>query len=248
MNIKHLHEIDSTNRYLHDLQDSLPDGITAVRADFQTAGRGCGSNTWESEAGQNLLFSILLKPVEVAPAKQFLLSMVEALAVKKALDSLVDGICLKWPNDIYWHDKKLGGTLIETTLGQKEIKTCIFGTGLNVNQIAFQSDAPNPVSLRQILGHAVDVESLFLRVLQCFEDCYGRLLSDGETETINAYHAALYRAQGMHDFSDAEGRFRAKIEHVEPDGRIVLCDENGRLRTYAFKELRFEMDENQQEK
>lgn len=76
--------------------------------------------------------------------------------MKDALDSYTDGITLKWPNDVYWYDKKISGTLIETAIDSKGIKRCIFGIGIDVNQTEFHSDAPNPVSLAQILGHEVD--------------------------------------------------------------------------------------------
>lgn len=163
MKVIRLKEVDSTNRYLHDCQQ-LPDGQSVlVVADYQTAGRGQGSNTWESEPGKNLLFSLAIQPKFVPVRRQFLLAEAEALAIKEALDSYTDGITLKWPNDVYWQDRKISGTLIETSLSAGAVKRCVFGTGIDVNQREFYSDAPNPVSLYQILGHEVPLDELCKR-------------------------------------------------------------------------------------
>lgn len=155
-----LKEVDSTNAFLKNLGTYDEDALTIAVADYQTAGRGQGVHTWESEPGKNLLFSMMMCPKWVPLRQQFLLSEAGALAVKDALDSYTDGITLKWPNDVYWYDKKISGTLIETAIDSKGIKRCIFGIGINVNQTEFHSDAPNPVSLAQILGHEVDREEV----------------------------------------------------------------------------------------
>ena len=102
-----LKEIDSTNRFLRELKDEQEDEMVVAVADFQTAGKGQGSHTWESEAGKNLLFSIKVHPRWVPVRQQFLLSMAGAIAIKEALETYVDGITLKWPNDVYWNDKKI---------------------------------------------------------------------------------------------------------------------------------------------
>lgn len=161
-------EIDSTNNYLLQHADEHQAEMTVVSADHQTSGRGQGDHRWESTSGQNLLFSILTHPHYVAAQEQQLLSMAGALALRDVLMPLVGDIRLMWPNDIYWREKKLCGTLIETHLAGKQIKDCVFGIGLNVNQTEFFSDAPNPVSLKQILGHDVERESLLQQVLEAF--------------------------------------------------------------------------------
>ena len=163
--IIHLDTIDSTNRYLREMDCPAEEDLLVCVADYQTAGRGQGTNTWESEKGKNLLFSVLAKPVDIAPTRQFILSEACALALKDVLDRSVDDITLKWPNDIYWQDCKLSGTLIETSLSGGRIRHCIFGVGLNVNQREFKSDAPNPVSLWQIVQHETDREHLLEQII-----------------------------------------------------------------------------------
>lgn len=110
-------ETTSTNNYLRGLvgKEPLPEGSIVV-TEYQTAGRGQVGNTWESEPGKNLMFSIILYPDFLPANRQFLISQIAALSVKETLDAYVDGITVKWPNDIYWHDQKICGMLIENDL------------------------------------------------------------------------------------------------------------------------------------
>lgn len=234
-----LDEIDSTNRYLRKYQETEDEEMVVVVADYQTAGKGQGVHTWESEKGKNLLFSIKLHPHWVPVRRQFVLSMAEALALKNALDSYVNGISLKWPNDVYWNDKKISGTLIEASVDSKGINTCIFGTGVNVNQTVFRSDAPNPVSLAQILGHEVDREEVLQKILDAFESYYELLRRADYQDVSGIYHLALYRREGYHRYQDADGEFEGAFVEVEDDGHLILHDEKGVIRSYAFGELKF---------
>ena len=195
--IIHIDETDSTNHWLksHQLIANSPEP-TAIWADYQTAGRGCGTNTWESERGKNLLFSMLIHPENLPANKQFQISMAISLAIVDALGQLVGDLSIKWPNDIYWRNGKIGGILIENTLKGNLIKESIIGVGLNVNQREFHSDAPNPVSLWQI-------------------------------------------TKGFHPYADKNGVFMAEITGVEEDGHLLLLDDNGKQRRYAFKEVQF---------
>lgn len=234
-----LKEIDSTNRFLRELKDEQEDEMVVAVADFQTAGKGQGSHTWESEAGKNLLFSIKVNPRWVPVRQQFLLSMAGAIAIKEALETYVDGITLKWPNDVYWNDKKISGTLIETSIDSKGIKTCIFGIGINVNQEAFHSDAPNPVSLRQILGHEVDKDELLQKVIESFRRYYELLRRADYMDVSGIYHLSLYRRKGFHRYEDADGDFEGAFVEVEDDGHLILHDKQGVIRSYSFGEVKF---------
>lgn len=235
-----LKETDSTNNYIKSLtDDGDTDDMTVVVADYQSAGRGQGSNTWLSEAGKNLLFSLRVHPTMVPVARQFLLSMTGALALKEALDTFTDGISMKWPNDIYWNDRKLSGTLIETTLGGGHIKQCVFGVGLNVNQEVFPSSLPNPVSLYQIIGHETNRDELLKLILNKFESLWPLISFGGYGDISAMYHEGLYRGRGYHTFKDANGKFEAAIVEVEDDGHLVVHDREGVVRRYAFKEIEF---------
>ena len=235
--VRHIDETDSTNRWLKTEGGEWKENtIKCIVADYQTAGKGCGTNSWESERGKNLLLSMLIHPNKVAAADQFILSMVNALALKRTLDNYVSDITIKWPNDIYWRDKKICGTLIETTLQGSQIKDCIIGTGMNINQQLFKSDAPNPVSLYQLLGHEVNREE----VLQQLLDNFGALLDEWDADNIRAsYRQQLYRREGLHPYCDVDGTFEATLMTVEDDGHLLLKDTEGRVRRYAFKEVSF---------
>lgn len=237
--IINLEQTDSTNNFLSCYPDGGDDEIVVATARYQTAGRGQGTSSWESEDGKNLLFSILVWPKGVSADRQFILSMAGALALKEALDAYAEGISLKWPNDVYWHDSKLSGTLIETVLSGKSVRRCIFGTGININQEVFRSDAPNPVSLRNITGNGHSTEKVLQKVMAAFEKYYQMIISGQHDKIIRAYHAALYRRVGMHRYRDCGGEFSATIEGVAPDGHLSLRDNDGLLRRYAFKEVAF---------
>ena len=237
--IINMEEVDSTNRFLHDYTPETDEEMTIVTARFQTAGRGQGSNRWESKAGANLLFSLLVHPVGVPLMFRFLLSEAGALALKEALDSYTDGIRIKWPNDIYWQDRKISGTLIETRVSGGSLKDFIFGCGVNVNQTEFVSDAPNPVSLRQIIGRRVPPEELLGRITEAFDKYYGMVIDRQYADIAARYDEALYRRHGFFPYRDQDGDFEGAIVEVEDDGHLVLRDRSDALRRYAFKEIEY---------
>lgn len=235
-----LETVDSTNNFLRNYTPEEGERMTIVVAEEQLAGRGQGSHTWESERGKNLTFSILTHPDRVPLRNQFLLSEAGALAIKMALAEYVtDDITLKWPNDIYWKDKKLSGTLIETKISSGHIKDCIFGVGLNVNQSEFHSDAPNPVSLCQIVGHELDREEILQKVIKAFCTCYALIEKGGYNDISALYHDALYRKHGFYPYEDQNGAFEAAIVEVEDNGHLILRDRQGEIREYEFQEIKY---------
>jgi BirA family biotin operon repressor/biotin-[acetyl-CoA-carboxylase] ligase len=238
-----LQETASTNSYCLQTLSAQPADpaarLSVVTAEYQSAGKGQGTNTWESESGQNLLFSVLCHPVWVPVAAQFILSEAIALALRDVLGELTSDISIKWPNDIYWRDRKICGILIENRLGGGHIKDCVIGVGLNVNQRVFTSDAPNPVSLYQILGVETDRAALLKRIVERF-DYYYRSVENGDYGLVaGSYMASLYRASGFYTYRDGDGTFEAALVEVEDDGHLILRDREGRIRSYAFKEVEF---------
>lgn len=235
--IIHISETDSTNRWL---KEHKTENDCVVVTDYQTAGRGCGTNRWESERGKNLLFSALLHPVGVPAASQFILSMANALALQDTLNDYVSDIKIKWPNDIYWKDCKICGTLIETALQGASIRECIIGTGINVNQQEFRSDAPNPVSLFQILGHEVRREEVQEKVINHMQR-YMQAVEDGHWERLRSlYHQSLYRLQEQHPYRFADGHTElCTLTSVTDDGHLQLLSCEGNPLSMAFKEVQF---------
>ena len=211
-------ETDSTNNYLREqsAKARLPEGSLVI-ADFQTAGKGQVGNSWESEAGKNLMFSILLYPDFLPANRQFLISQIASLSVKETLEKYTDSVTVKWPNDIYWKDRKICGMLIENDLSGQHLYCSVVGIGLNINQEIFRSDAPNPVSLTQITGKTYDREDVLVCFLRIF---------------FNYYHG-----DGYYFYIDENGSFEACIHAIEPTGHLILQLRDGERRRYAFKEV-----------
>ena len=237
----YIERTNSTNSLLKELlaKGVWPADEHFLRAGFQTAGRGQTGNGWESEAGKNLLCSILLPPRE----NLFELNIVVAVAVQRMLG---EAFTIKWPNDIYWQDKKVAGILIENAILGNAIKYSIAGIGLNVNQTEFVSDAPNPVSLKQITGKDYDLDEMMRRL-------YKETQKALEENVWEEYKSRLYRREGWFPYVEREVstaptmnadahaacQFMARIEDVLPTGEIVLCDQQGNRRTYHFKQIRY---------
>lgn len=241
-----LDETDSTNRYISQLCNELQESVaelTTVTAEFQTAGKGQRGNTWEAERSKNLLFSFVLYPTFLEARRQFILSQIVSLSIKEELDRWSDEITIKWPNDIYWRDKKICGILIENDLSGHFIGRSISGIGININQNEFHSDAPNPVSLKQITGQEHDRYEILSHILKRVQIYYNGLQTEDSgtyTAEITARYArSLFRRRGFHPYEDAGGKFSARLLRVEQDGRFVLEDENGKEREYLFKEVQY---------
>lgn len=233
-------ETNSTNNYLQALCDERKvEEFTTVVADFQTSGRGQRGNSWESEPGENLLFSFVVFPEFLEARRQFLLSQIVSLAIKEELDNYVADISIKWPNDIYWREKKICGMLIENDLMGRYISQSIAGIGININQEAFYSPAPNPVSLRQITGKEYDIFEILGNVMVRVQSFYKLLREDDTTIIATRYEKSLFRKEGMHRYRDANGEFLARILSVEPEGKLILEDEMQRKRGYMFKEVEY---------
>jgi BirA family biotin operon repressor/biotin-[acetyl-CoA-carboxylase] ligase len=241
----HLNETDSTNRYLQQLcqeaGNNKVEEFTTVCADYQTAGKGQRGNSWEAAKGANLLFSFVCYPTFVPIRQQFVLSQLISLGIKETLDEYCSDISIKWPNDIYWKEKKICGILIENDLQGNSIGRCISGIGLNINQEVFLSDAPNPISLKQITGEHYQRETILEKVMQRIEQSYQKLKEDSAyaSELATRYAASLFRREGLHCYQDKDGLFNARLVRVEADGRFVLMDEANQERSYLFKEVQY---------
>lgn len=218
---------NSTNTLLKQLaaEGNPPDFIYAG---YQTAGRGQTGNGWESEADKNLLCSILLPPNK----NLYFLNIAVGVAIIRLMG---EEFTIKWPNDIYWQDKKLAGILVENAIVGSEVKFSIAGIGLNVNQTEFKSDAPNPVSLKQITGKEYNIDRLMNLLLKEVQ----KVLNEPEETIWSEYKAHLYRREGFWPFEDKNGRFEAAIQDVLPTGEIVLKDKNGQIRQYEFKQIKY---------
>lgn len=239
--IIHLRQTNSTNDYLRTYHGERGELMTIVIADSQSAGRGQGTHTWESQPGKNILASISFDTHELPAQRQFAILQAMALAVRDTLTDIIgetDRLTIKWPNDIYYKDSKISGTLSECEVRQGTIQSCIIGIGLNVNQQTFLSDAPNPVSLRQITGEEHDISET-LDALATRARTYIYMLRRRELDQIDqAYRRHLYRRSGRHAYQDTAGTFQAEIAGIETTGHLLLRDNEGTIRQYAFGEVK----------
>jgi BirA family biotin operon repressor/biotin-[acetyl-CoA-carboxylase] ligase len=183
-NIIPVSNINSTNDYLKNMhrKAKMPEG-SVILADFQSEGKGQGMNTWYSGKGLNILMSILLYPGIRANRFFFLTEMI-SLALVDALKENGIQAKIKWPNDIYVGDQKISGILIENILLSDVIETSVVGIGLNVNEIDFPPEIPNPVSVKQITGKSLDLSSLINKLLEKVRLRYKSLL-DNQFESMH---------------------------------------------------------------
>lgn len=227
---------DSTSSYLRSRLADAPHGTT-VSAHTQTAGRGQRGNSWEAEPGMNLTFSMMLRPLDLEVRSQYILSEAVATAIASTLRKYVDAperLTIKWPNDIYYDDSKLGGILIENSLSGPRVEKSIAGVGININQTTFRSDAPNPISLKQIMRQTYEIDPLLAEITGAIAEASLR-----PSATLHELYLSMFwRREGNYPYREPDGEpFIASIERVAPDGMLTLRRSDGTEKTYAFKEV-----------
>ena len=243
MKILRFDEINSTNVYLYDKISEKNDiSDTVVVAAHQTAGRGMDKNRWESEAGKNLLFSIALNVNFLEAENQFKISQAVSVAIVETLSQFVDNqqLYVKWPNDIYFGDKKLAGMLIQNTIEGRMMGVSIIGIGLNVNQIEFSSDIPNPISLKQILGEDFDLENLLnLLIKNIKSSVEGLRIKENQIAINEKYISKAYRYRQWADYVYKNKVKSMIINGFDCYGRLILEDLSGDEIICDVKELQF---------
>jgi BirA family biotin operon repressor/biotin-[acetyl-CoA-carboxylase] ligase len=240
-NLITLKEVDSTNTFLKDaLSKSTPllEG-TVIMADKQLAGRGQTGNSWISEAGKNLTFSILLNPVFLPIERQFDLNMALSLALNDFFNKYeLKGAAIKWPNDSYLKNKKIAGILIENILQGNRIKHAIIGIGLNVNQEDFPANLKNVTSLKQALHQDYNLMQILGEICDFIEARYLQLKAGNINKLRDEYLSKLYLKD-----ENALFRFNSEIQNaiirdITASGQIVLETSSG-LQYLNNKEIEF---------
>jgi len=221
------------------MKEEVPEG-SVVTARIQTQGRGQSGNKWSAEQGKNLTFSMVLYPKFVPVNEQFIISQIVALAVKETLSLYVTDVTIKWPNDIYYLNKKITGILIENNLTEKTFSSSIIGIGINVNQTEFPSDLPNPISLIQIISKEISIDEVLEQILSRVYSYYSQIREDKESVRTH-YFNSLYRHEGLFAFYDhlRNEEIKASILSVEKNGMMNLKMDNGEIRSYWFKEVQY---------
>jgi BirA family biotin operon repressor/biotin-[acetyl-CoA-carboxylase] ligase len=226
-NLITIKQVDSTNNFLKEsLSNSKPltEG-TVIMAESQYAGRGQQQNRWHSEAGKNLTFSILLKPVFLPVSQQFDLTRAISLGIMNALEPLLGNkLKIKWPNDIYYADGKLGGILIENIVQGNQIRNSVIGIGLNINQDNFPLDVPNAVSLKQILHRDYDLKLILSEICKNIEAAYLNLKAGRFESVRKGYLERLYWLNEDKMFKASGQVFGGMIKDVKDNGLLVVIN------------------------
>ena len=242
-NLIELDSVDSTNSFAKEmLLNSRPIEGTVITAKEQFAGRGQMGNKWNTEAGKNITLSLVLYPDQLDADKQFFLNMAIALAVKDFCEFVLDDeIRIKWPNDIYYHDRKIAGILIENSISGTKITSSVVGIGINVNQEEFDPSLPNPAALIQIrkpVAGMYDIPTLIEELCAYLEKYYLQLRQQHYNFLDKGYTVALYRYQQTHEFKRGEAVFKGEINGVAKDGKLIIHSGGKELR-FGFKEVEY---------
>lgn len=242
-----LSSVDSTNNYaMAQVREGLAGHGTAYFALEQTAGKGQRGKSWITRPGENIMVSIVIQPVGLQTSQQFLLSMAIALACYDFFKKYAgDETRIKWPNDLYWRDRKAAGILIENRVeglqgtgnGRQNggnWSWAVAGMGININQTVFAPGVRNPVSLKQITGKEFAVVELVKELCIAVEDRWQMLMSGKQAEIFRDYHGALYKLNDTVKLKKEDSVFETMVCGVSSTGKLLTKD---------FMEREFEVGE-----
>ena len=238
-----LQSVDSTNNYaLGQIRAGLAHHGTAFFAHEQVAGKGQRGKSWTAERDTSLILSVALDPHPLQIGAQFQLSVCAAVAALEFLKKYAgDAVKIKWPNDLYWHDRKAGGILIENIIGQPSrtghsssanLNTsssappswqwAVIGTGININQPSFPATLANPVSLRQITGKLYDAVDLGKELCLVLDRKFNDLTNNGFASLFAIYLQELYKVNEPVRFKKNNRVFEAVVKTVTINGELII--------------------------
>jgi len=230
--------IDSTNNYaMRQIQAGLATHGATWFALEQTSGKGQRGKSWLTTPNQNIMLSAVVTP-GLLPSHQFWLSATVALACYDFYKKYAgDETRIKWPNDVYWRDRKAGGILIENVFRGAEWLYAVVGIGINVNQVAFDPALPNPVSLKQITGKDFDPAEMGRELCQALENRYQALQAGGIDTIMQQYQQVLYKLNQPVTLKKGTILFETTIRGVGDNGRLLTKDVMER--EFDFGEVEF---------
>ena len=239
---QHLKETSSTNAWLmadvrarRERGEPAPD-LYAVYTDFQTAGRGAGSNKWYSSRGLNILTSICFD-TGLAASDQFVFNLWFATSTRRFLAKYVPEVLIKWPNDMYIHDRKLAGDLTEHSVSGNCLDFTVAGIGIDVNEEVFPDWIPNPTSLFLETGHRYDIGTLMDEYLAVLRERRQLLNLDHSAKLREEYLSHLYRLNETHSYDISGQQITGIIRNIDRFGRLVLELPDGKREAFGFKEI-----------
>lgn len=244
-NAIHLTAVDSTNSYATEmLRQITPKEGTIIYTFEQTSGRGQRGNTWLSEPAKNVAFSLILHPSFLRAEEQFLLTKITSLAAADLMAEILKNagsnvaVKIKWPNDLYVNDQKIGGILIENTIRENNIQYSVIGIGLNINQAAFNNSI-NAASVKTISGKESDLHAIVNRLCEFLEARYLQLRTNKRDHLDFSYLQHLYRLNEWKKYADKNSSFEGKIVGVSASGKLQMELLNGDVKEFDLKEIRF---------
>ena len=230
-----LQSVDSTNNYARQqIHAGLAQHGMAIFAHEQLSGKGQRGKGWNSEKNSNIILSILIKPQPLLLTQQFMLSACVAVAIHDFFMKYAGAETkIKWPNDLYWQDRKAGGVLIESVVGSRESgaggnstaaqwQWSIVGIGININQTYFPSYLPNPVSLKQITGKNFDTVELAKELCELLNKKFDELVDAGFEKIYSTYLTHLYKINSTVKLKKDNRVFEATIKSVSPSGKLIV--------------------------
>jgi BirA family biotin operon repressor/biotin-[acetyl-CoA-carboxylase] ligase len=240
LNYVRLEQTDSTNAYLQRRQSECDIRNSVVSADEQTAGKGMGNNGWESEVRKNLTFSLAVDMGFLPAERQFLLSQAVPLGIIEVLDELLpaETLSIKWPNDIFYENRKLAGILINSTIKASMMDVSIIGIGLNVNQMQFQDWPTHPISLKMISGKDFDLQPLLEQIAERIITKVEQLKTD-PSSIEQDYLKRLFRYHTWADYEVGGKVLRLFLTGIDPFGRLMLMNEANEPYCFDIKEIKF---------
>jgi len=240
----HLPQTPSTNSWLMSYArekrangESVPD-MYAVYTDFQSAGRGAGTNKWHSSCGRNILTSILFD-TGLAAADQFVFNLWFATGTREFLARYVPEVLIKWPNDMYVHDRKLAGDLTEHSVSGGRLDFTVAGIGIDVNETDFPDWIPNPTSLRLETGKRYNIDTLMEEYLSVLQERRPLLAPEHAPRLREEYLSHLYRYQETHPYMVGGERIEAAIRDIDRFGRLLLEHSDGTSHAYEYKQVSY---------
>ena len=235
--------VDSTNNYAMAMaqKDAAKHGA-AWFAHHQTKGKGSRGKSWNSSVGQNIILSVLLQPGKgFLPSQSFYLTAAIALAAFDFFKQhAVDNVSIKWPNDIYWRDRKAAGILIENNFRGSQWQWSVAGLGININQTVFDKALPNPVSLKQITGKTYEVVMLAKELCRCLQQRYEQLQTDKQS-VLHNYNEVLYKRNESVRLKKGNIIFNGIIKQANASGLLEV--EGGLQPQFTFGEIEWILPE-----
>lgn len=232
-----LDSVDSTNNYaMAQLHAGLATHGMAWHTREQTAGKGQRGKSWQSAKDQNIAMSIMIEPLKLKPEQQFYLSMAVALAAQVFFAAYAGSETkIKWPNDLYWRDRKAGGILIENIFHGREWKWSVVGIGININQDFFERDLKNPVSLSQAAGRNFDTIAMAKELHRLVLEKVAGIYTQPIEKLLASYNKNLYKKDAMVRLKKENMVFETMVKNVSALG--ILHTTDAVERQFSFGEV-----------